>query len=44
MELTEQQWRRLKRLVPPPRRLGRPRADDRRTINGILFVLRTGCQ
>jgi hypothetical protein len=27
-----------------PSRLGRPRADDRRTVNGILFVLRTGCR
>jgi len=23
---------------------GRPRADDRKCLNGILFVLRTGCQ
>lgn len=23
---------------------GRPRADDKNTLNGILYVLRTGCQ
>ena len=24
--------------------MGRPRADDRRTLDAILFVLRTGCR
>jgi len=27
-----------------PRRMGRPRADDRKVLNGILYVLRTGCR
>jgi transposase len=31
-------------LLPPPARTGRPRADDRRSIEGILYVLVTGCR
>lgn len=31
-------------LVATPARTGRPRADDRRTIEGILYVLITGCR
>ncbi len=44
-ELTDEQWHRLEPLLPPPRKgRGRPRADDRKTLNGILYVLRTGCR
>ena len=42
-EITNEQWERLEPLLPPRRMRGRPRADDRRTLNGILYVLRTGC-
>jgi len=31
-------------LLPPPARTGRPRADDRQTIEGILSILFTGCR
>lgn len=30
--------------LPPPAPTGRPRADDRKTINGILHVKKTGCR
>jgi transposase len=43
-ELTDEQWAVLAPLLPPPARTGRPRADDRRTLNGILVVLTTGCR
>lgn len=43
-DLTETQWAVLRSLLPPPQRMGRPRADDRQTVNGICFVLRTGCR
>ena len=44
-ELTDERWRRIQPLLPPPYRgLGRLRADDRKTLNGILHVLRTGCR
>lgn len=30
--------------MPPKAKEGRPRNDDRQTINGILYVLTTGCR
>lgn len=42
-ELTDSQWVVIEPLMPKAKRTGRPRADDRRTINGILYVLKTGC-
>ena len=41
-ELTDEQWEYIRPLLPTPAREGKPRADDRRTINAILFVLKTG--
>ena len=43
-ELPNEQWERLEPLLPPRKKRGRPRADDRRTLNGVLYVLRTGCR
>jgi putative transposase len=41
-------WQRLQPLLPPgkPHPLGchNPRIDDRKALDGIFFVLRTGCQ
>ena len=31
-------------MLPSLRPRGRPRADDRKILNGILYVLRTGCR
>lgn len=42
--LTDRQWAFIQPLLPPPARTGRPRADDRRTIEGILSILITGCR
>ncbi len=44
IHLTDRQWAFICPLLPPPARTGRPRADDRRTIEGILYVLITGCR
>jgi transposase len=43
-ELSDFEWEVIKPLLPPMSRVGRPRADDRRIINGILYVLTTGCR
>lgn len=43
-DLSDAQWARLKRLVPRPKRRGRPRAHEREVLNGILYVLSTGCR
>jgi putative transposase len=42
-DLTEAQWKFIGPLLPPPAETGRPRADEREIINGILYVLTTGC-
>jgi transposase len=41
-DLTEQQWRRLQPLLPPHKKEGRPPEEDRRIVDGILWVVRTG--
>src|ERR687898_1282046 len=43
-ELQEEQWELIAPLLPKPKRRGRPRADDRRTLNGILWILRFGAR
>jgi putative transposase len=43
-DLTEAQWQRIKRLLPKAKITGRPRGDEREVINGILYVLSTGCR
>jgi len=43
-DLTDEQWHRLRPLLPPQwPPTGRPAHDHRTVINGILFVLRSGC-
>jgi transposase len=46
--LSDKLWARMEPLLPPrkPHRFGghNPRVPDRNAMNGILFVLRTGCQ
>ena len=41
-ELTDREWERRAPLLPPSSRRGRPRKDDRRIINGFLWLSRTG--
>ncbi len=43
-DLTDAQWELISPLLPPPKSRGRRRADDRRTFNGILWVLRSGAR
>ena len=43
-ELTDDQWEVIRPLIPAQGRMGRPRADDRQVLNGILYVLKSGCR
>lgn len=43
-ELQDDQWALIQPLLPAPKGRGRRRADDRRTLNGILWVLRSGAR
>jgi transposase len=40
-DLSEAEWRLVEPLLPPVGR-GKARVDDRRVVNGIFYVLRTG--
>ncbi|HKW61407.1 MAG TPA: transposase, partial [Candidatus Acidoferrum sp.] len=45
--LTDAQWEKLRPLLPKARtsrRGGRPRANDRKVLEGILWVLRSGAR
>lgn len=42
-ELTDEQWERLKDLLPPQKpSTGRPSHDHRTMVNGMLWIARTG--
>ncbi len=43
-ELSDYEWEIIEPLLPPKAKVGRPRADDRIVLNGILYVLTTGCR
>ena len=43
-ELSNDQWNLIAPHLPSKKRKGRPRADDRKTLEGILWVLRTGAR
>ena len=44
-DLTDDEWALIEPLIPPAKRGGRERQkDERELINGILYVLSTGCQ
>ena len=43
-EMTDSQWNTIVKHLPKPAKTGRPRCNDRITINGILFVLSVGCR
>ena len=43
-DLTDRQWQLIRKLLPRKAKRGRPQVDRRRVINGVLYVVRTGCQ
>ena len=45
-ELTTEQWKRVKPLLPPEEtgKRGRPRKDNRMMLNGMLWIARSGTQ
>src|SRR5688500_16828442 len=43
--LSDEQYALLTPLIPPPKPGGRPRTTDlRRLLDGLFYVVRTGCQ
>jgi transposase len=43
-EVSDGEWEVIRPFLPPMSRVGRPRADDRMVLNGILYVLTSGCR
>ena len=44
-DLSDEQWQLICSHIPKPKSGGRPRStNDRRTVDGILYLVRTGCQ
>ncbi len=44
-DLTDAEWALIAPFIPPPRSVGRGRKTDMREVmNGVLYVLETGCQ
>ena len=41
-KMTDTQWDAIRKHLPKPARTGRPRADDRRTLDAILYVCVAG--
>lgn len=42
--LTDRQWAFTQPFLPPLAHTGQPCADDRKTVEGMLYVLTTGCR
>ena len=40
--LTDEQWNCIADIFPPPAKTGRPPADRRMIVDGILWIMRTG--
>ena len=46
-QIPDELWEKIKTLIPPPKpkkKPGRPRMDDRKAMDAIFYILRTGCQ
>ena len=44
-DVTDAEWKLIVRLLPKPKRVGRPREIDLRVVlNAMLYILATGCQ
>ena len=44
-DLTDNEWAIISPLIPPAKREGNKRTvDERRILNGLIFILSTGCQ
>lgn len=41
-QLTDEQWKLIADVFPPPARTGRPQRDRRQIVNAIVWILRTG--
>ena len=43
-DLTDAEWAHVEPLIPPAKRGNRRHVDERGVVNGLMYVLSTGCQ
>src|SRR4051812_35164733 len=43
-DLTDAQFALIQPFLPQPKKMGRPMADLHAVVNGILYLVRSGCQ
>jgi putative transposase len=43
-DLSDEQWKLITHLFKPPPKTGQPRKHHREILNGVFYVIRTGCQ
>jgi len=46
-QIPDEMWEKIKPIIPkhkPSKEGGRPRMDDKKAMNAIFYILRTGCQ
>ena len=39
-----EQWEYIKEFLPEKKATGCPRVDDKKLLNGIIYILKTGCR
>ena len=44
IELNDNQWKMIEQHIPKPAHTGRPKSNDRMILNGIIYVLISGCR
>ena len=47
LKIPDELWNEIRTVLPrekPPKTIGRPTVPFRKVLDGILFILRTGCQ
>ena len=42
--ITKEEWDFIKDFLPQKKAIGRSRVDDKKLLNGIMYVLKTGCR
>src|ERR1700687_5375176 len=43
-DLTDEEWALVKPLIPPAKRGGNKRHDEPEIVDGLMYILSTGCQ
>jgi transposase len=42
--ITKEEYEYMRDFLPPQKKTGRPRVDNEKLLNGIIYILKTGCR